>query len=299
MFDANGTSADGSGTERPPPSPPPAPAGTSRPESPARLVLNYYPLSDRGLVREQNEDRCGAFVPEDTRLRDQRGYLFVLADGVGGYAAGDVAAELALQTVHETYFAGPWDGPGSALRAAFAAANDAILGQARESGSTGMSATAVAVALVGTRVTVTHLGDVRAYLFRGDQAQRLTSDHSWVQERMNAGLLSAEEARVHPYRNAVTRALGSEPVAAPDVRDVDVRPGDALLLCSDGLWGLAEDEEMARIVAGSAGAEAAARALVDLALARGGEDNISVIVVRAVASTSVAPTVMLPLPPRA
>ena len=299
MFDASQTPADCDCTERPPPSPRPAPADASRAESPSRLILDYYPLSDRGLVREQNEDRCGAFVPEDTRLRDERGYLFVLADGVGGYAAGDVAAELALHTVQEMYFTGPWDGPGSALRAAFSAANDAVRSRARESGATGMSATVVAAALVGTHVTVAHLGDDRAYLFRGDQGQRLTSDHSWVQERMDAGLLSAEEARVHPYRNAVTRALGVEPDAAPDVRDALVQPDDALLLCSDGLWGLVEDEEMAHIVVASGGAEVAARALVDLALARGGHDNISVIVVRAVASTSVSSTMMLPLRPRA
>jgi serine/threonine protein phosphatase PrpC len=299
MFDANDTPAERGGTERPPPSPHPAQAGTSRAESPSRLTLDYYPLIDRGLVRERNEDRCGVFVPEDARLRDERGYLFVLADGVGGYPAGDVAAELAIHTVQETYFTGPWGGPGSALRAAFSAANDAVLARARESGCTGMSAATVAAALVGTHVTVAHLGDVRAYLFRDAQAQRLTSDQSWVQERMNAGLLSAEEARVHPYRNLVTHALGADPTAAPDVLDAVVRPDDALLLCSDGLWGLAEDGEMARILAGSAGAEAAARALVDLALARGGHDNISVIVVRAVASTSVSSTVMLPRRPRA
>ncbi len=260
----------------------------------SRLMLDYFPLADRGLAHERNEDRCGAFVPEDARLRAERGQLFVLADGVGGHGAGDVAAELALHTVQETYFSRPWAGPGTTLRAAFAVANDAILAKARGSGHLGMSAATVAAAVVGSRVIVAHLGDVRAYLFCGDQAQRLTSDHSWVQERINAGRLSAEEARVHPYRNLITHALGAEPTAVPDVADAPIQPGDALLLCSDGLWSLVEDEEMARIVAGSAGAEVTTRVLVDLALARGGHDNISAIVVRAVASTSVSPTVKLP-----
>jgi protein phosphatase len=119
-----------------------------------------------------------------------------------------------------------------------------------------------------------------------------------VQEQVNAGFLSAQEARAHPYRNLITHALGAEPAAAPDVLDMTVRSGDALLLCSDGLWGLATDEEMARIATDSAGAQDAARALVDLALARGGHDNISVIVVRAGAATSVPPTVQLPRRPR-
>lgn len=282
-----------------PSSPPPAEAGTSAMERPLRLTLDYSLLTDSGLVRERNEDRCGAFMPEDVRLREERGHLFVLADGVGGHPAGDVAAELAVTAVQEAYFSGPWSDPGSALRAAFTAANHAILARAHASGWAGMSAGTVAAALVGTDVTVAHLGDVRAYLFRDGQVRRLTADQSWVQERVNAGLLSAEEARVHPYRNLVTHALGAEPTAAPDVQAAAVRPADALLLCSDGLWGLAADEEMAGIVTSADGAAAAARALVDLALARGGHDNIAVIVVRAVAATSVAATVMLPRHPPA
>jgi serine/threonine protein phosphatase PrpC len=256
-------------------------------------MLTYALVTDRGLVHTRNEDRCGAFIPEDPRLRDERGHLFVLADGVGGSAAGDVAAELAVHAIKETYFSGPWDGVESALRTAFANANAAVLARARESGWKGMSATTVVAALVADAVTVAHLGDVRAYLLREGQARRLTSDHSWVQERLDAGLISPDEARAHPHRNVVTHALGIEFTARPDVVRAGMQTGDVLLLCSDGRWGLVEDQEMAGMVAETNGPAAAARALVDLALARGGHDNISVIVVRAIASTSVSPTGMM------
>lgn len=260
-----------------------------------QLTLEYFPLLDRGLVRERNEDRCGVFVPEDAPLRAERGYLFVVADGMGGHAAGDVAAEITVQTVQETYFHGPWSGPDAKLRAAFFAANDAILTAAREVGRQGMGAAAVAAAVVDSRLAVAHLGDARGYMFRGNQVTRLTSDHSWVQERINADSLTPEAARTHPYRNVLTRALGAEADAEPEVMESTILPGDTMLLCSDGLWSLAEDEELARVVSAAPNAEAAARGLVDLALARGGHDNISVIVVRAVVSDPDTPTVKLPL----
>lgn len=260
------------------------------------LTLDYALLLDRGLVRERNEDRCGAFEPEDQALHAQRGRLFVVADGMGGHAAGDVAAEIAVQTIQEAYFHGDWTGAPAKLRAAFVAANQAILRAARDGGRQGMGAAAVAAAVVEDRVAVAHLGDCRGYLVRGNHITRLTSDHSWVQERMDAGRLTPDEARIHPYRNVLTRALGAEAEAAPDVAERPLTPGDALLLCSDGLWGLADDRDLAQALTAAPDAAQAAQALVDLALARGGHDNISVVVVRVSGAVSdVAPTVKLPL----
>lgn len=261
------------------------------------LILEYTPLLDRGLTRERNEDRCGVFVPEDPLLRRERGYLFIVADGMGGHAAGDVAAELTVQTVKETYFLGDgWSGPEEQLRAAFLAANQAILLAAREGGRQGMGAAAVVAAVVGNRVFVAHLGDCRGYLVRGAGLAQLTSDHTWVQERIDAGRLTTDEARIHPYRSVLTRALGAETDAEPDVRETSLWPGDVMLLCSDGLWGVTSGEELIQTLGSASDTESAAQALVDLALARGGPDNISVIVVRVLSPAGDnAPTVKLPL----
>lgn len=260
------------------------------------LVIEYATVLDRGLTRERNEDRCGAFLSEDLPTRLQRGKLFVVADGMGGHAAGDVAAEVTIRTLNETYFFTPWTSPEAKLREAFLAANQAILTAAREAGRQGMGAAAVAAAVVGDRAFVAHLGDCRGYLVRDGRVMRLTSDHSWVQERMDAGRLSLDEARMHPYRNVLTRALGAESEAEPDVSEARLMVGDFVILCSDGLWGQMRDEEIALTATSAAGSAGVAHALADLALARGGPDNIAVIVLNVLgAAGDDAPTVKLPL----
>src|SRR5262249_37162486 len=245
------------------------------------LLLDAHLISDRGLSRERNEDRCGAFIPEDIDTRTERGSLFVVADGMGGHAGGDVAAEMTVQTLPQTYFAGQWSGPEANLRSAFIATNAAIAQRAAGApGRQGMGPAAVAAAVVGGRAILAHLGDCRAYRLRGGRADRLTSDHSWVEERVASGRITSDEARIHPYRNVLTRALGAEVNAEPTVSAWDLAPGDTLLLCSDGLWGVVEDDEFAGTLERLGDAKSIARALVDLALERGGPDNISVAVVR-------------------
>ena len=246
------------------------------------LLLDAHLITDRGLARERNEDRCGAFTPEDAQTRLQRGRLYVVADGMGGHVGGDIAAELTVETLPRAYFQGEWLGADVTLRTAFRAANAAIARQAAaEPARHGMGAAAVAAAVVGGRAVLAHLGDCRAYRVREGRAERLTADHSWVEERVAAGRITSDEARIHPYRNVLTRALGSELDVEPTMGETELRPGDTLLLCSDGLWGVVTDEEIAATVRDLPDAKAAARALVDLALERGGPDNISVAVVRA------------------
>ena len=251
------------------------------------LLLDAHLITDLGLARERNEDRCGAFTPEDAETRAQRGRLFVVADGMGGHAGGDVAAELTVQSLPQVYFRGEWSGPGETLRSAFIAANGVIeQNAAAEPARQGMGAAAVAAAVIGERAVLAHLGDCRAYRIRAGVAERLTSDHTWIEERLAAGTITSDEARIHPYRHVLSRALGAEIDAEPTVSEVDFRPGDVLVLCSDGLWGVVEDEELAETVTRLPNARDAARALVDLALERGGPDNISVAVVRAVGDES-------------
>jgi len=247
------------------------------------LILDVHLITDRGLARERNEDRCGAFTPEDPRARIERGRLFVVADGMGGYADGDVAAELTMEALPASYFQDEWTGAPEALRRAFVAANALIERKAvSEPRRHDMGATAVAAAVVGERAVFAHVGDCRAYRVHGGGIEQLTSDHSWVQERVDAGWLTPEEARVHPYRNVLTRGLGAEADADPTVGEVTFTAGDVLILCSDGLWNVVVEEELIEALVRLPSARDAARALVDLALERGGPDNISVALVRAV-----------------
>jgi serine/threonine protein phosphatase PrpC len=246
------------------------------------LVLDVHLITDRGLTRERNEDRCGAFSPEDPAARLERGRLYIVADGMGGHAGGDVAAELTVQTLPMAYFQAEWSDPRANLRSAFISAN-AIISEkaANEPGRQGMGAAAVAAVVVDGRAVLAHLGDCRAYRLRGDTIERLTVDHSWVEERVTLGRITHEEALIHPYRNVLTRALGAETDAEPTVGEVDFQPGDVLLLCSDGLWNMVKDDELAATLRELPDARSAARALVDQALDRGGTDNISVAIVRA------------------
>lgn len=255
----------------------------------AMVKVESFGMSDRGLRRHHNED---AFL-----VREDLG-LFVVADGMGGHAAGEVAAGLAVSEIErvvestrdaaETTWPEGWDArlPCDSNRLMFAAlqahrrVTGAVEGDPR---LRGMGATMVAALLSDdlARVTVAHVGDSRAYLLREGRLQLLTSDHSWVHEQVVAGLLSEDAARSHPLKNVVTRALGGaqEPVA--DVREHEIRAGDLLLLCSDGLNGMVEDDELAEILRRSRpDLRSTARDLVDEANRRGGSDNITIVLVR-------------------
>lgn len=255
------------------------------------LDLDYNLSLHTGRVRERNEDRCLACIPTGAAPRAERGRLFVVADGMGGHAAGDVAAQTAVETVRDAYYHdGRWTDPARQLRWALRCANLAVREAARTAGQQGMGAAVVGVAIVGRQAAVVHMGDSRVYLFRDGTPRRLTADHSWVHERIASGAISADEAKHHPYRNMLTRAIGASAAADPESADLTLRLGDTLLLCSDGLWGQADDGELAEIASDAADATAAVTALVELALERGAPDNVSAIVIRVVGPVSDAPT---------
>jgi serine/threonine protein phosphatase PrpC len=251
---------------------------------PATLVCRA--LTDVGLRRRSNEDSVLA--------RPEIG-LFVVADGMGGHAAGEVASRITIEVAEEsvrltadpdaTWPAGYEDGLPrgcNRLRTALRLANQRVIDASRENRQyRGMASTAVA-ALVGNGTAhVAHAGDSRIYLWRAGALSRLTVDHSYVSERILDGSLTPEEARVHPLRNMVTRAVGGRPELDVEVKAVPVLSGDALLLCSDGLTGMLPDGDIAGLLA-AAGAtpEEAVTALVAEANARGGDDNITVLVAR-------------------
>lgn len=247
-------------------------------------TLDVAVLSDRGNHRQNNEDRGRATRPGDEATLRRKGVLVLVADGMGGHEAGEVASATAAETITRTYYASPAT-PENALRQAFVTANEIIHSEAqRDPGRNGMGTTCTALAMLGGRALVAHVGDSRLYRLRSGSFDRLTEDHSVVGEMVRDGLLSEAQARDHESRNVITRALGIR--ANVDVSVYDsasgVEVGDVFVLMSDGLYDLVRDEEIAELAA-TPNAHDAASAMIDLANIRGGYDNVTVGVVRVLA----------------
>lgn len=251
------------------------------------MKVDYKGVTDVGKKREANED-CFATIPED--------YLFVVADGMGGHAAGEVAARLAVTAIADFIASTRRDAEitwpfeydttlsleSNRLKTAIRFANQKILDTImHKKDLEGMGTTLVGIMMGNGRACVGHVGDSRAYLVRGGDIMQLTSDHSWVNEQVKLGFLTPDDASRHPFRNVVTRALGSKEDVLVDVVEREVLPGDVLLLCSDGLNTMLDDAEIARTVTEhAANVEAAAEALVARANQKGGEDNVTVILIK-------------------
>jgi len=237
--------------------------------------------TDPGMVREHNED-CFLIVPES-------GFA-LLADGMGGHLAGEVASAMAVDQINQHLLTAFRDPPresnGSfesgtlvdAIKLANAAIHEASM-TSRE--KAGMGTTIVAVAFHGNRLTVAHVGDSRLYRFRQGKLQQITEDHSMVQELLRRGLISPEEARTSANKNLVTRALGVDPIVDVDVKDDRIETGDIYLLCSDGLNDVLMDDEIATILAEHGqDLEVSTQHMVEEVNRRGGPDNVSVVLIR-------------------
>ena len=242
-------------------------------------TIEHAGLSDQGPVRENNEDYIAHKCPEEAEVRLEKGSLFVLADGVGGNLAGEVASRVASETLISAYYGGS-KRPGRAMQDAFTQANLRVYDLSRENPEySRMQTTLCAFALIGNQVHIGHIGDSRLYRVRGDEVAQLTKDHSEVGELVKMQLLTAEEARHHPRRNIITRSIGSELIPQPDFRVETVDIGDVLVLCTDGLWEPVEESALATVVGSHAAADAC-QALVTMAIENGTEDNVSLQVVK-------------------
>lgn len=237
-------------------------------------------LSDTGCLRETNED-CGRYTrPGDSALLESRGWLAVVADGMGGHVAGEVASNLAVDVITRVYYSDPGDAR-TALQRAFLEANRRIYESALRDGSLkGMGTTCTALALRNDSALYLHVGDSRLYLVRGGDIYLMTEDHSAVMEMVKHGLMSAAEARRHPDKNIILRALGSHPEIELTTwqKPLPVQEGDCFVLCSDGLYDLVEDEEIKQVTL-TQNPHAACKMLISMAKERGGHDNITVAVV--------------------
>jgi serine/threonine protein phosphatase PrpC len=238
--------------------------------------------SDIGCERDNNEDSCSYWEPGGDTELERKGCLAIVADGMGGHEGGQEASRIAVESIEEVYTSGSNDDPQLLLVNGFKLAEQRILEYAvAHPKLQGMGTTATAVALFPTHLYYAHVGDSRLYLVRAGAISRLTRDHSYVGRLVESGVITPEEADGHPQRHILTAALGTGAETAPDVPggDVSLRPGDILVLCTDGLWSVVADEEIQQTVADRSPADACS-ALVDLARQRGGPDNITVQVLR-------------------
>src|SRR5712692_10440016 len=230
-----------------------------------QLRLDPAQLTDVGRKREHNEDNMAYVIPKDPQVMAMKGALFIVADGMGGHAAGEVASEIAVDTVSNAYYMDDNEDVITPLLQAIKRANLAIHQLAAE--------------LRGNMAYIANVGDSRAYLVRGSQVRQITQDHSWVAEQVRAGLLTEDQARTHGQRNVITRCLGTQPDVEVDVFLEPLQESDCLVLCTDGLSGLISDEEVMGIVEQSVPQESVYH-LVERANENGGPDNITAIVVR-------------------
>jgi PPM family protein phosphatase len=245
------------------------------------LELEAGGLTDAGPHRDTNEDSIGCFAPSDPLALQRKGYLYVVADGLGGHNAGEVASSSAVAKLGEEYYS-----PSNhtriepALRQAVQAANLRIHELVhRNPEYRSMETTLSALAIAGAQAYIAHVGDSRVYHWRGGRLTQLTADHSEAAELVRMRILKPERVRDHPGRNTLTRTLGSQLIPRPDYLRQPIAPGDQFLLCSDGLWSELEEEELADALA-TYPPDQASRVLIERALSRDCQDNVSVQVVR-------------------
>lgn len=229
--------------------------------------MKVYAMTDIGRVRQLNEDAFYQPLPGER--------FCAVADGMGGHNAGEVASAMAVK-VFSDYMRGVMNITGEALRSAVSRANDEVYRASLESPEvSGMGTTFSALAMDGKHAYIAHVGDSRIYMVRRNTLLQLTLDHTLVEEMVLKGLITAREARVHPRRNIITRALGTEPRVEIDLVQVELKPGDVFFLCSDGLTNYCPEKDILLTARSDADWQDKLRTLVGIALNNGGHDNIT------------------------
>ena len=231
-------------------------------------------LSVAGPVREDNQDAI-CFVEDGQSV--EHGLLYAIADGMGGYAHGSLASRMALETFYNSLAGHNGNSITRSLERGVAAANLKIYQKSQQLDAGRIGTTLTAAYVLGDMLYIAHVGDSRAYLIRDGQAHCLTEDHTTVGEMVRSKLISAEKLRTHAQRSILTRSVGLDLFVQADISQHKLKEGDRLMLCSDGVWSVIEDEELAQVITASHSMEAASQNLIDLALHYDTDDNASVV----------------------
>lgn len=262
---------------------PAEPGGSSSAPQNSTLEVEFAELSDVGKVRDHNEDYLGHVLPESPERARTHGWLFALADGVGGHERGEVASKAAIECLTAGFQSASAGEPhGALLQRLVQAANVFVYesGRAASPGGVSMATTIVTCALRYDRALIAHVGDSRCYLVRLGHATALTRDHTVSGEQMRMGLITAREAAKAETRHLLSRSVGTELFVNVDTSEHHVLTGDVLVLCSDGLHGSVSGSDIAAVVSRNNDLKAAAQRLVDIANDRDGRDNVSVQLIR-------------------
>jgi PPM family protein phosphatase len=242
--------------------------------NPAHPEFTTGGISDVGTVREDNQDTIyfpdGPKAPED-------GYLFAVADGMGGYAHGGMASSLAIQAVSDAYYGHANRTAERSLQVGVEMANLKVFQAAQQLGVGRMGTTLTAVGIRGRKLHLAHVGDSRAYLVRDGQLTCLTRDHTAVGDLVRMKVISPDRVRTHAQRSILNRAVGLTMFVQPDLSDLELKEGDRLILCTDGVWSALEDDDLGKIARQAREAEKLSQDLVARALEEGSDDNASVV----------------------
>lgn len=230
--------------------------------------MKIYGITDKGIVRQSNQD---SFY-----VNEARGWC-VIADGMGGHNGGETASVLAVRTISEV-LSKPWDDTEDAMRTAIVEANNAVFEKSSESKElNGMGTTVVLVMMDGNIAYIGHVGDSRAYYINGEKIIQLTKDHSIVQKLIESGTITPKQAKTHPQKNLITRAVGTDRYVEIDVNRVICTKGDYILLCTDGLSSMVDESDMFKIIMQNP--DTAVKELIDAANNAGGTDNITAVLI--------------------
>lgn len=250
------------------------------------LTVTAAVITDPGCVRDNNEDNGLHVKPSMAEDQPARGTLTIVADGMGGHSSGEIASSMAVELISRYFYEAETSSPADALRSAIERSSGEIFDSSvSDTKFFGMGTTVVALVIQGNHGYVAHVGDSRLYRLRGETMERMTEDHSQVMEMVKLGIISREEAQSHEDKNVILRAVGTQPSVEVETHGpFQVEPGDEFMLCSDGLCDMATDVEIYSIWFGNSNIHDACEKLVEFAKVRGGNDNITVGVVRAAAS---------------
>lgn len=238
--------------------------------------MKTFSMTDVGIRRESNQDYMYTSETAVGNLPN----LFLLADGMGGHAAGDYASRFTVEKVAELVGKSTFTEPVAIIKQAISEANALLLAEAdKDVSRQGMGTTLVTATIIDNRMYVSNVGDSRLYVVSDDKMIQVTRDHSLVEEMVRLGEMDKEDAKVHPDKNIITRAVGVLPEVSADFFEVELEPGDMILMCSDGLTNMVRDEEIRQIILGQRDIVEKAEKLVETANKNGGRDNITVVLI--------------------